>query len=95
TIRGIGEALAAKIAVLYSTGRSPLLEELRKEMPPGIIELSQIPGLSTKKIQALHDALGISSIAELQAACELNAVSKVKGFGEKTQQKIIEGIKEY
>ncbi len=93
--KGIGDALAAKIAELHHTGRSTLLEELRNELPPGIIELSQIPGLSTKKVQLLHDALGITSIAELQLACEINAVSKVKGFGEKTQQKIIEGIKEY
>lgn len=93
--KGIGDALAAKIAELHHTGRSTLLEELRNELPPGIIELSQIPGLSTKKVQLLHDALGITSIAELQLACEMNAVSKVKGFGEKTQQKIIEGIKEY
>ncbi|MBS1956507.1 MAG: DNA polymerase/3'-5' exonuclease PolX [Cyanobacteria bacterium SZAS-4] len=93
--KGIGEALASKIAELYNTGRSSLLEELRAELPPGIIELSQIPGLSTKKVQMLHDALGISSIAELQMACEINAISKVKGFGEKTQQKILEGIKEY
>lgn len=93
--KGIGDALAAKIAELYNTGRSSLLDELRTELPPGIIELSQIPGLSTKKVQMLHDALGISSIAELQMACQINAVSKVKGFGEKTQQKILEGIKEY
>lgn len=93
--KGIGDALAAKIAELYNTGRSSLLDELRAELPPGIIELSQIPGLSTKKVQLLHDALGISSIAELQMACEINAISKVKGFGDKTQQKILEGIKEY
>ncbi|HEY9733520.1 MAG TPA: DNA polymerase/3'-5' exonuclease PolX [Drouetiella sp.] len=93
--KGIGEALAAKIAELHNTGRSVLLEELRSELPPGIIELSQIPGLSTKKVQQLHDALGITSIAELQQACAINAVSKVKGFGEKTEQRIIEGIKVY
>lgn len=93
--KGIGDALAAKIAELYNTGRSSLLDELRTELPPGIIELSQIPGLSTKKVQMLHDALGISSIAELQMACEIDAISKVKGFGEKTQQRILEGIKEY
>ncbi|MFN8553271.1 MAG: DNA polymerase/3'-5' exonuclease PolX [Candidatus Obscuribacterales bacterium] len=93
--KGIGDALAAKIAELHNTGRSTLLEELRKELPPGIIELSQVPGLSTRKIQLLHDALGISSIAELKMACEIDAVSKIKGFGEKSQLKILEGIKEY
>jgi DNA polymerase (family X) len=94
-VRGIGDALAAKIGELYNTGHSILLDQLRSELPPGIIELSQIPRLSTKKVQALYDALGITTIGELQAACEMNAVSKVKGFGAKTEQKILEGIKEY
>ena len=95
SVRGIGAALAAKIGELYHTGRSALLEQLCAELPPGIIELSQIPHLSIKKVQALHDALGIESIAALQAACENGHVSAVKGFGEKTQKKILAGIKEY
>ena len=55
TVRGIGEALAAKISELFVTGRSEFLENLQAELPPGVIELSQVPGLSTKKIQALHE----------------------------------------
>lgn len=95
SIRGIGEALAAKIAELYLTGRCDFLESLRAELPPGIIELSQIPGLSTKKIQALHSALRIENVGELQAACKAGLVSKVPGFGLKTEQKILEGIQTY
>lgn len=94
-IRGIGDTLAKQIEELYRTGTSPMLERLREEMPPGVIELSQVPGLSVKKIQALHDELGISSVPELEQACRDNRVSKVKGFGAKTQQNILEGIKLY
>lgn len=94
-IRNIGAALAAKVAELYLTGRCEMLENLRSEMPPGVIELSNVPGLSTKKIQALHSALGIISIAELQAACKAGLVSKVPGFGLKTEQKLLEGIQTY
>jgi DNA polymerase (family 10) len=94
-IRGIGDALAAKIAELYLTGRCTVLENLRSELPPGVIELSQIPGLSTKKIQALHTALNISSIDELRHACMSGLVSSVPGFGKKTEKKILEGIESY
>lgn len=94
-IRGIGSALAAKIAELYLTGRCAVLESLRAELPPGVIELSHIPGLSTKKIQALHNALNISSIDELRHACLSGLVSTIPGFGKKTEQKILEGIETY
>jgi len=95
TLRGIGDALAAKIAELYLTGRCDFLERLREELPPGVIELSQIPGLSTKKIQALHSALGISSVGDLQQACKAGLVSTVPGFGKKTEQNILAGIQTY
>ena len=95
SLRSIGEALAAKIAELYLTGRCEMLEKLRSEMPPGIVELSHVPGLSAKKIQTLHSALGISSIAELQAACKAGLVSAVPGFGKKTEEKLLTGIQNY
>lgn len=94
-IRGIGDSLAHQIVDLYETGSSPLLSRLRREMPPGVVELAQIPGLSVKKIQALHEALGIKSIDELEAACLAGKVSSVKGFGEKTQTKLLQGIESY
>jgi DNA polymerase (family X) len=93
--RGIGEGLEAVIGELYNTGRSEMLERLRAEMPPGILELSQVPGLTPKRVQALHDALKISSIAELQAACATGAVAEIKGFGKKTQENILKGIHTY
>ncbi|HEY9777140.1 MAG TPA: DNA polymerase/3'-5' exonuclease PolX [Planktothrix sp.] len=94
-LRGIGEALAAKISELYQTGRCEFLEELRAQMPPGVLELSQIPGLSTKKIQALQSALNITSIGELQMACKAGLVAGVPGFGKKTEEKILAGIQTY
>lgn len=95
SLRGIGQTLASQIAEIYQTGTSPLLERLRQEMPPGVIELSQVPGLSVKKIQALHAELGISSVPELEQACQEGRVSKVRGFGKKTEQNILEGIRQY
>jgi DNA polymerase (family 10) len=93
--RGIGKALADKIAELYLTGRCEYLEQLRAGLPPGVLELSQVPEVGPKKAQQLHEALGISGIPALQAACEAGLVQTVKGFGAKTEQKILDGIRRY
>jgi DNA polymerase (family 10) len=92
TIRGIGEALQEKITTLVTTGRLPYLEELRASVPSGLLEMLKLPGVGPKKVKALHDELQIDSIAKLKAACESGAVAQLKGFGEKTQAKILEGI---
>ncbi|HEY1586882.1 MAG TPA: helix-hairpin-helix domain-containing protein, partial [Polyangia bacterium] len=61
SVAGIGPALAATIAEIWSTGRSQQLERLRAEVPKGALELAEVPGLSLKKIQQLSEALGIDS----------------------------------
>jgi DNA polymerase (family X) len=95
SMRGIGRALASQIEQLYLTGQSSVLRSLRQEFPPGILELSRLPGLSLSKIAQLHETLGITSIAELQRAAEAGRLSDVKGFGPKTEQKLLEAIREY
>jgi DNA polymerase (family X) len=91
-VKGIGHALARQIEKLYTTGESSFLNKLRGEMPPGIVELSGVRGLSVKKVQLLHEALGISTIAELKAAAEAGKLKEIKGFGAKTEQRILEAI---
>src|SRR6266550_2485248 len=91
-VKGIGYALAKQIQDLYTTGQSTFLNQLRAELPPGIIELGNVPGLSVKKVECLHEELGISSVAELKAACKSGQVRHVKGFGARTEQKILEAI---
>jgi DNA polymerase (family 10) len=90
---GIGEALARKIADLHLTGRTDLLDRLRAEFPPGTLELLEVPELGPRKIATLHAALGISSVADLEAACAAGRVRDVKGFGERTEARILEGIR--
>lgn len=94
-IKGIGESLAGVIEDLYNTGRSSLLESLRKELPEGVLALSQINGLTVEKIQALNRALGISSVADLKAALEAGKLRDVPGFGAKTQVALREQISRY
>ncbi|CAN5309043.1 DNA polymerase/3'-5' exonuclease PolX [soil metagenome] len=90
--RGIGEALLEKITTLVTTGSLPYLEDLRKAVPPGLIEMLKLPGIGAKKVKLLHDALGIDTVKQLKDACIANKVSVIKGMGEKTQSKILEGI---
>ncbi len=92
SMRGIGDALASQIEQLYLTGESSVLRGLKQEFPPGILELSALPGLSIGKIQVLHESLGVSSIAQLKAAAEAGEIRNLKGFGAKTEAKLLEAI---
>ncbi|OWK38888.1 DNA polymerase/3'-5' exonuclease PolX [Fimbriiglobus ruber] len=92
-VRGIGEAMLDKITTLVTTGRLKYVEDLRAAVPPGLVEMLRIPGLGPKKAKAMHDQLGIDTIDKLRAACEVGEVAKLKGFGAKTQDKILEGVR--
>lgn len=91
-IDGIGEALSQKITTLVMTGKLKYLDDLRAEVPAGMLDMLRLPGVGPKKVKALHDELKIDSIEKLKAACDAGTVAKLKGFGEKTQAKILEGI---
>jgi len=93
SLPGIGPALAAMITDLYQTGRSQTLEEQRGRVPAGAVELSRIPRLGLDKIAALHAALGIRTLDDLEAACVAGRVRTVKGIGERTERRILEAIR--
>jgi DNA polymerase (family 10) len=94
TLPGIGPALAAMITDLYQTGRSQTLEERRERVPAFALELSRVPRLGLDKIAALHAALGVATIDDLEAACVAGRVRSVKGMGEKTERRILEAIRQ-
>lgn len=91
-VPGIGETMHKKVIELATTGRLESYEELRKQTPAGLVALLRVPGLGPKKIKALHDTLKVNSLADLRAAAEKGSIAGLKGFGEKTQAKILEGI---
>src|SRR3954468_19489528 len=93
SVKGIGEALGKKISELHQTGRLEFFEKLKASVEPGLVEMLQIPGLGPKKIRALRDKLGIIDIAGLTLACNDGRVAELDGFGAKTQEKILAGIK--
>ena len=91
-IKGIGDALQQKITELVTTGKLQYYEDLKASIPPGLVAMLDIPGLGPKKIKALHDELGIESVEQLERACKDGKIAGLKGFGEKTQTNILEGI---
>ena len=68
------------------------LPSLYERVPPGLMEIVGIPGLGPKRARTLHEELGVDSIESLKAACEMGHISPLSGFGEKSQQKYLEGI---
>jgi DNA polymerase (family X) len=92
-VHGIGDTLKAKIETLMRTGSLPQLDALRAEIPTGVIQMLRLPGLGVKKVKALYDQLHVDNLDALRAACEDGRVAKLKGFGAKTQQKILDGLR--
>jgi len=91
-IPGIGEAIAEKVIKLHKTGTHPTLEHLREQIPAGVLQILELPGLGPKKVLTLYNDLKISSIDELEAACNEDKLSAVKGIGPSLQAKILKGI---
>lgn len=91
-IKGIGKTLAEKITALVTTGKLEYYENLKSEFPPTIFELFGIAGLGPKKIKKLFDTLAITSLTELEYACNENRLVDLEGFGAKTQANILRGI---
>jgi len=91
-VKGIGEHTAQKITELWKTGHMKYYEELVDSTPPGYIDMIRVPGLGAKKVRALGEALGITSLAALKAAAEHGKIRELTGFGEKSERKILEGI---
>ncbi len=92
-VKGIGEALNEKITELHNTGKLAYHEELKASFPPGLLECLRVPGLGPKKVKALWEKLGVEDVGDLRMSCERGLVAGLDGFGEKTQSKILEGIK--
>ena len=91
-LTGVGDALRLKITELVRTGRLDYYEKLRASVPAGLVEMLEVPALGPKKIKTLHDKLGISSVADLEAACRTHRVRDLAGFGAKTEERILAGI---
>lgn len=91
-IPSIGKAIQEKTIQLIKTGELKLLKELLGKTPQGLLDMMRIKGLGPKKVGTIWKELGIESVGELEYACNENRLSLLKGFGEKTQQNVLDQI---
>jgi DNA polymerase (family 10) len=91
-LSGVGKAIDQKVTELVRTGKLQYLEDLRREFPHGALDLVQIPGLGPRKALVLIRELDVTSLDDLEKAARAGRVRGLKGFGEKTEQQILEGI---
>src|SRR5512143_1886898 len=89
---GIGKDLAAKIKEILATGHAVALDKLHTEVPASLETLLKIPGLGPKRVKALYLDLHIKTLAQLEAAARSGRVRELSGFGEKTEQRILDTI---
>jgi len=89
---GIGTDLAGKISEIVSSGKCGLLDRLHRELPPAITELLKIPGLGPKRVHALYHDLDVQTVAQLQRAAQDGRIRALHGFGEKTEQNILQAV---
>jgi len=91
-IKGIGKGIEEIIQDIVGSGRSRLLDELKGKFPAGIADLLSLSGMGPKRVKAVHEKLGISTIGELEYACRENRLVALEGFGEKTQANVLKAI---
>ena len=87
---GVGKDLAGKIDEIVETGTLGFLKELQGEMPAGLTDLMKVPGLGPKRVAVLYKQLGITTLDGLVQAAEQGRIHAIEGFGQKTEQRILE-----
>lgn len=91
-VHGLGKATAGKVAELLTTGAIQALEGLRAKYPPGVLEMTRVSGLGPKKAVAIHQALGVGSLDELEAAIRQGRLREVPGFGPKSEESLLRSL---
>jgi DNA polymerase (family X) len=92
-VPGVGDAIAKKVAEIIDTGDLGYLKDLRSEFPPGLIQLMAVPEIGPKTTMLLYKQLKISNLEELKVAVEQHRIRRLKGFGQKTEENILNGIR--
>jgi DNA polymerase (family 10) len=94
-IPGVGASIAGKIAEYRETGAIKALDELRATIPPGVLELTRVPGLGPKRALQLNRELGVGSVDDLAAAVTAGRLDELAGFGARSAERIASGIEVY
>jgi len=93
-ISGIGDAMADHLTAIVQSGTFALHDELLNAIPPGLLDVLRVKGLGTKRTRRLWTELDITSLDELEAAAEENRITSLSGFGPKTQDNILENVRQ-
>ena len=93
-VQGIGKGLAADIREIVTTGDLALTDRLLQSLPPGLPDVLRVRGLGVKKVKALWDEAGVTSLDELEAAAASGRLTDLAGFGAKTVENILAGVEE-
>ncbi len=91
-IPGVGKAIDEKLAELADTGRLRFYERLRREVPPTLVALLDVPGLGPRTVRELHDRLGITTLAGLEAAARGGHLRGLRGMGQRTEERVLAGL---
>ncbi|MDX1687967.1 MAG: DNA polymerase/3'-5' exonuclease PolX [Candidatus Promineifilaceae bacterium] len=91
-IPGIGKTLAAKIEEMLETEGLEFYERLAEEIPPSLVELLRVEGLGPKRVKAIYDALGITTLESLKEAAEAGQLAQLSGMGQKTEENVLKAI---
>ena len=89
---GVGDAIASKVVEYVETGGVEELDDLRDELPVDMAALTSVEGVGPKTVGTLYEALGITTLDELETAAENGEIREISGFGETTEQNILEGV---
>ena len=92
-IPGVGPAIGARLTELATTGQLEYHQQLRTQVPPGLLDVLRIGGVGPRTARQLHLELGIGSVDDLRAAAKAGRVREVPGFSARTEQNILEGIR--
>jgi DNA polymerase (family X) len=90
--KGIGPVILDIVSELVRTGRAEVLEDLREDVPAGLIEMQGISGLGAAKVRQIHETLGIETLADLEEAARDGRLAALPRFGQRTAQNILKGI---
>ena len=90
--KGVGPATLQIVTELVETGRASMLEELREQIPPGLVEMLEISGLGVAKIRQIHEVLGIDTLPELEAAAHDGRLAQLPRFGPRTSENLLKAI---
>ena len=89
---GIGQTIQDKVIALADEGEIPATTKLRAKFPPGLVEVTRLPGLGPKRARRLFEELGIDSLSALRTAAEEQRVRTLKGFGPKAEDGILAAV---